>query len=76
MCVWTEDADVIKWDDKQLKMVYMNQRIKDYLHNNRKLGIAATKGQGKTFLIKAKRRQYQNSSVASEDKKNCVFSLR
>ncbi len=75
MCVWTEDADAIKWDDEQLKMVYMNQRIKEYLHNNRKLGIAATKGQGKTFLIKAKRRQYQNPNIASEDKRIACFPL-
>lgn len=59
MCVWTEDADVIRWDEKRLGMVYENQKVKDYLRNNRKLGIAGTKGQGKTFLIKVKRARYQ-----------------
>lgn len=60
MCVWIEDADGIRWDGKQLKMIYTNQRINDYLNSNRKLGIAATKGQGKTFLIKVKRAKYQS----------------
>lgn len=75
MCVWTEDADAIKWEDKQLKMVYENQRIRDYLRSNRKLGIAATKGQGKTFLIKAKRAQYQNPDMASEDRNIACFPI-
>lgn len=73
MCVWTEDADAIKWDDKQLKMIYANQRIKDYLHSNRKLGVAATKGQGKTFLIKAKRAQYQALSSSVDDNNIACF---
>ncbi len=63
MCVWTEDADVIRWDEKRLCMVFENQRIKDYLRSNRKLGIAGTKGQGKTFLIKVKRARYQKKDV-------------
>lgn len=75
MCIWTEDADAIRWDDKQLKVVYINQRIRDYLHSNKKLGIAATKGQGKTFLIKAKRAQYQNTEMASEDKNIACFPI-
>lgn len=73
MCVWTEDADVIRWDEKQLKLVYENQRIRDYLHSNRKLGIAATKGQGKTFLIKAKRAQYQNTTSILDDNNIACF---
>lgn len=71
--VWTEDADIIQWDEKQLNFLYQNQRIIDYLRNNRQLGIAATKGQGKTFLIKYKRVQYQNATSILEDNNIACF---
>lgn len=48
-------------------MVFENQRIKDYLRSNRKLGIAGTKGQGKTFLIKVKRARYQKKGCMDWD---------
>ena len=49
MCVWTEDADVIRFGEKSLNIVYKNQVIKDFLGSNRIFGISGTKGQGKTF---------------------------
>lgn len=62
MCVWREDADSIRFGEKSLSIVYQNQIIKDYLKSNRRLGIAGTKGQGKTFLLKAKRSMVSGDS--------------
>lgn len=62
VCVWREDADSIRFEEDALDIVYQNPIIREYLHSNRKLGIAGTKGQGKTFLLKVKRKGYQGSS--------------
>lgn len=67
MCVWTEDADVIRFGEKSLKIVYQNQIIKDYLKSNRRLGISGTKGQGKTFLLKVKRSCFQGKTEDEND---------
>lgn len=66
MCVWTEDADVIRFGEKSLKIVYKNRVIKDYLKSNRIFGIAGTKGQGKTFLLKVKRSNFQGKTEDGE----------
>lgn len=66
MCVWTEDADVIRFGEKSLKIVYKNQVIKDFLKSNRILGISGTKGQGKTFLLKVKRSNFQGKKEDEE----------
>lgn len=56
MCVWIEDADVLSADSESLKIVFRNAIVDQYLSpKNERLGIAAIKGQGKTFLIKVKR---------------------
>lgn len=67
MSVWTEDADVIRFGEKSLKIVYKNQIIKDFLQSNRIFGIAGTKGQGKTFLLKVKRSNFQGKTENDED---------
>ena len=55
MCVWIEDADVLSADSESLKIVFRNAIVDQYLSpKNERLGIAAIKGQGKTFLIKVK----------------------
>lgn len=68
MCVWTEDADAIRFGEKPLEIVYRNNRIDEYLRSNRKFGLAGIKGQGKTFLLKVKRQQYQGANEESYDK--------
>ena len=80
--IWLEDADAIKIGDDIKSMLFLNVRIKDYLSSNRILGIAGTKGQGKTFLIKTKRnffqklRNYENdSSITCFPKDNMVDTL-
>lgn len=67
MCVWTEDADVIRFGEKSLKIVYKNQVIKDFLESNRVFGISGTKGQGKTFLLKVKRSRFQGEIEDDEE---------
>lgn len=67
MCVWTEDADVIRFGEKSLNIVYKNQVIKDFLGSNRIFGISGTKGQGKTFLLKVKRSNFQGKIEEEED---------
>lgn len=56
MCVWIEDADAIDMESNALNIVYSNKRIKAFLYGKTTLGIAGIKGQGKTFLLKVKRK--------------------
>ena len=58
MCVWVEDADNLDINSWQLGVLYTNRAIESYLDSQGKqLGIAGVKGQGKTFLIKVKRKK-------------------
>ena len=63
MCVWHPEADSMIFDSNTLKIVYRNTLIDSYLSSNRSLGITGIKGQGKTFLIKAKRLSLESSYV-------------
>lgn len=64
MCVWVEDADKLEFNSKELNIVFLNRTIKAYLNSNSCLGLAGIKGQGKTFLIKVKRKKIgEDSSV-------------
>lgn len=57
MCVWVEDADNLEINSKELDVLYKNRAIDNFLGSaNKRLGIAGVKGQGKTFLIKVKRK--------------------
>ncbi|MCL2843123.1 MAG: DUF4062 domain-containing protein [Oscillospiraceae bacterium] len=63
MCVWHEDADSLKKGDAALDVIFENNFVRSYLSNKQKyLGIAATKGQGKTFLIKTKRNRLSSAN--------------
>ncbi len=65
MCVWVEDADKLEINSKELSVVYYNRIIEDYFKNSSTaLGLAGIKGQGKTFLLKVKRKQIgENESI-------------
>ena len=57
MCVWVEDADKLSVSSSELNVVYTNQAIESYLmKSGHSLGLTGVKGQGKTFLIKVKRK--------------------
>ena len=56
MCVWVEDADSLSFNSEALDVVFENRIIKTYLQGN-VLGLSGIKGQGKTFLIKVKRKR-------------------
>lgn len=57
MCVFVEDADSIDSDSPSLNVVFKDKKIANYLNSNNCLGLAGVKGQGKTFLLKVKRKQ-------------------
>ncbi len=65
--LWHEDADSLRRGDRSLNIIFMNNAVRSYLSNPKKLGIAATKGQGKTFLIKAKRNKLHSSTDDKDD---------
>ena len=75
MCVWTEDTDAIRFGEKPLEIVYRNKIIDEYLRSNRRLGLAGIKGQGKTFLLKVKRKQYQGTNEETNDKNDPVTPI-
>ncbi len=63
MGVWTEDADQLTMDSKELNIIYKNRKIDLYLQTKSHiLGLAGVKGQGKTFLIKVKRKSISMDS--------------
>lgn len=59
MCIWHPAANSLRYDSKALDLVFRNKRVETYLDSYNMLGIAGIKGQGKTFLIKAKKRALQ-----------------
>ncbi len=66
MCVWVEDADKLDVSSNELNVVYTNKAISSYLaKNSHSLGLTGVKGQGKTFLIKVKRKmiEEENSTI-------------
>lgn len=60
MCVWVEDADGLNVNSKELNIVYYNKIVRNYFKEC--LGLAGVKGQGKTFLIKVKRKNIESDS--------------
>lgn len=66
MCVWVEDADSLTLTSDSLNVVFSNRIISTYLKGN-VLGLSGIKGQGKTFLIKVKRKK-----LASERSLLCL----
>lgn len=73
MCVWVEDADKLEIDSKELDIVFKNRAISSYLSSKSTLGLAGIKGQGKTFLIKVKRKNIKNDeSIVCIPKNNLV----
>lgn len=60
MFIWLTDADSIEFNDNFLDITYKNNSVSNYLNEMRFLGISGIKGQGKTFLLKAKRKLLQN----------------
>jgi len=66
MSIWLEDADAIKMGDDTLKVIYKNNCIREYLSQSKILGLSGTKGQGKTFLIKAKRLLLQSGAIKKD----------
>ena len=54
--IWMAQADTISFQDQAvLNILYENKTVTDFLLSERSTGISATKGMGKTFLIKIKR---------------------
>lgn len=73
MCVWVEDADKLEIDSKELDIVFENRLISAYLSGKSSLGLAGIKGQGKTFLIKVKRKRLaKNDSIICLPRNNMV----
>lgn len=68
MCVWLPDADGIEMNSNALNILFVNTRINNFLKRKSKsLGISGIKGQGKTFLIKMKRKMIQDGYQNKED---------
>lgn len=63
MCIWNMAADTFGFDDQYITdIVYANGTINRFLQAKNSMGIAACKGMGKTFLLKAKRLSMMNDS--------------
>lgn len=56
MCIWSVEADIFDFNDKEImELVYTNDDVDRFMKAEDSMGIAACKGMGKTFLLKAKR---------------------
>ena len=58
--VWILDADGIEFDNEEINNIFRTRIVDEFLEDEKKLGVAAPRGLGKTFLIKAKRKIMQN----------------
>lgn len=58
--VWILDADGIEFDNEEINNIFRTRIVDEFLENEKKLGIVAPRGLGKTFLIKAKRKIMQD----------------
>lgn len=64
MCVWSVEADIFDFNDSDiLEFVYSNNEVRRFLEAKNSMGLAACKGMGKTFLLKAKRMQMQGDNA-------------
>ena len=63
MCKWIVDADLLQSSDFDNDLLYRTDVVNSFMNNDRKLGINAPKGLGKTFLLKHKRIESQKSGV-------------
>lgn len=65
MCNWIVDADQLEMEDfnNDIKILYKTDIVDSYINNDKKLGIEAPKGLGKTFLLKCKRIKSQRSGI-------------
>lgn len=61
MCVWVEDADKLVVDSHELAIVFSNRKVRSFLNSRDSLGVSGIKGQGKTFLLKVKRKKVEES---------------
>lgn len=57
--VWILDADGIEFHNIAVNNIYRNSVVDEFIGNEKKLGVSAPRGLGKTFLLKAKRNAYQ-----------------
>ncbi len=60
--VWIIDADGIESIEEGLTNLLKTKPVNEFLDDDKKLGIAARKGFGKTFLLKVKRDNMQGKS--------------
>lgn len=62
MNVWIQDADQVDFSEFNLSNVFITRCVKNFLHGEKILGITASRGIGKTFLLKARRMIEQSKS--------------
>ena len=63
MCKWIVDADQIQLDDYNKDILYHTPTVDSFVFGDRKMGIEAPKGLGKTYLIKSKRMESQKNGI-------------
>lgn len=63
MCKWIVDADQLDSSDFSKTILYRNALVDSYVFDERKFGIGAPKGLGKTFLLKSKRIESQSKGI-------------
>lgn len=62
MCVWSIEADILDFNNSDIvELVYRNNDVERFISAKNSMGIAACKGMGKTFLLKAKRMEMMNA---------------
>ena len=65
MCKWIVDADQLEMNDfnNEIEILYKTDVVNSFVDDDRKLGIEAPKGVGKTFLLKCKRMVSQRKGI-------------
>ena len=63
MCKWIVDADQMQIDDFNNQVLFRTKTVESFVFGDRKLGIEAPKGLGKTYLMKNKRMESQKRGI-------------
>lgn len=61
--IWIVEADSLEMDDININLVHKTERIKKFLEQDSYSLITSTKGWGKTFLLKVKRKMLQDKGI-------------
>ena len=70
MSIWKVEADILDFKENEKSLILRNPSIDLFLDETDSMGISASKGMGKTFILKIKRLENQTKSIRNPRKRH------